>query len=196
MVSHPNHHKNPKSRSPNSGLWYSYAVDYRTLRWIYFLDLSRGLAQEFPQLRTPPLLNRAYSERRWASWAATSPCAGEGRVPGPQKFVKQQLFLAVFQGFGLFFHTLLGSRWGFALDSEFRFDGPLAYQRVAALWEAVLGLLWCPLGILTQRNQSNYFYGLRTKKRNGMMLGTSPVSWHYIWNPLALGCQGPSSKPS
>ena len=27
-----------KSRSPGSGLYYSYGVDYRTLRWIYFFD--------------------------------------------------------------------------------------------------------------------------------------------------------------
>ena len=30
-------------RNPNSGLQYSYGVDYRILRWIYFWDPPRGL---------------------------------------------------------------------------------------------------------------------------------------------------------
>ena len=33
----------PKSRTPNSGLQYSYSIDYRALRWIYVLDPPRGL---------------------------------------------------------------------------------------------------------------------------------------------------------
>ena len=32
-----------KSRAPKSAPEYSYAGDYRTLRWIYFLDPPRGL---------------------------------------------------------------------------------------------------------------------------------------------------------
>ena len=35
--------EDPKSRSPNSELNRSYGVDYRSLRWIYFLDPPRGL---------------------------------------------------------------------------------------------------------------------------------------------------------
>ena len=39
--------EDPKSRSPNSGLWYSYGVEYRTLtlRWIYFLGSAQGLGR-------------------------------------------------------------------------------------------------------------------------------------------------------
>ena len=35
--------EDPKSRSPNSGLQYSYGLDYGTFRWIYLLDASRGV---------------------------------------------------------------------------------------------------------------------------------------------------------
>ena len=38
---YPGPQEDPKSRSPNNGLQYSYGVDYRTLMWIYFLDPFR-----------------------------------------------------------------------------------------------------------------------------------------------------------
>ena len=41
-LAYPDRQEDPKSRSPDSELWYSYGVDYRTLRWIYFLDPPRG----------------------------------------------------------------------------------------------------------------------------------------------------------
>ena len=41
VCTYPDPLEDPKSRTPNSGLSYSYGVAYRTLRWIYFLDPSR-----------------------------------------------------------------------------------------------------------------------------------------------------------
>ena len=42
----PDSWKDPKSRSPNSGLQYSSGVGYITLRWIYLLDPPRGLGRQ------------------------------------------------------------------------------------------------------------------------------------------------------
>ena len=39
----PDPRKDPKSTTPNSGLQNSHGVDFRTLRWMYFLDPLRGL---------------------------------------------------------------------------------------------------------------------------------------------------------
>ena len=36
------------SRSPNSGLDYSYGVEYRTPRWIYLLDPPKGPGKQGP----------------------------------------------------------------------------------------------------------------------------------------------------
>ena len=38
----PDSGEDPKSRFPNSGFTYAYGADYRTLRWIYFLNSPRG----------------------------------------------------------------------------------------------------------------------------------------------------------
>ena len=35
-----------QNRAPNSGLQYSYAVDYRALRWTHVLVLPRALGSE------------------------------------------------------------------------------------------------------------------------------------------------------
>ena len=43
MWGFPDPREDPKSRSTNSGMQYSYCVEYRTLRWIYFLDPPRDL---------------------------------------------------------------------------------------------------------------------------------------------------------
>ena len=39
----PDPREDSKSRSLDSGLHYSYGVEDRALRWIYFVDLPRGL---------------------------------------------------------------------------------------------------------------------------------------------------------
>ena len=43
MPLYPDPCKDRKSRSPNSGFWYSCGIDYRTQRGIYFVDPRRGL---------------------------------------------------------------------------------------------------------------------------------------------------------
>ena len=45
----PDPREDPKSRSPNFGMQYSYGVDCRTLRWIYFLDPPSGLGRHRAQ---------------------------------------------------------------------------------------------------------------------------------------------------
>ena len=42
----PDPWEDPQSRSPKSGLQYSYGVDVGSLRWIYFLDPPRGLGTQ------------------------------------------------------------------------------------------------------------------------------------------------------
>ena len=46
-LSYPDPWEDPKSRSPNSGLQYSYGVDYGTKGGIYFLDPPRGRGRLF-----------------------------------------------------------------------------------------------------------------------------------------------------
>ena len=49
-LNNPDPRTDPKSRSPNSGLYYSYGVD----RWIYFLDPPRGLGSVWSTYHTIP----------------------------------------------------------------------------------------------------------------------------------------------
>ena len=60
----PDPREDPKSRSPNSGLYYSYGVDYGVLRWIYFLDPPRGLGKRGPYLRCRPKRHRQLPRRQ------------------------------------------------------------------------------------------------------------------------------------
>ena len=45
--------EDPKRRPPNSGLQYSYGVQYRTVRGGYFLDPPKGLGFSWPCFAMP-----------------------------------------------------------------------------------------------------------------------------------------------
>ena len=67
----PDPQEDPKSKSPNSGLQHSSAVDDRTTRWIYFLYPLRGLGSGLllPATLSQFLATLGHSGRFfWATW--------------------------------------------------------------------------------------------------------------------------------
>ena len=80
-TSFPEPRKDPRSRTPNSGLWYSFSdfcVDSGTARWNCFLDPPRGLGCKL-LLQMQQVSARFGSKTRSGSLAES----GRPRCPGP-----------------------------------------------------------------------------------------------------------------